>query len=103
MKIYFNHKVLNASNICPIEKPNSGVIKKFIKEHGVEAFVTSQKYGKYAACYIGDIQDGGGQVTVETENDAGPEIASVETESPQNVQRDLNPDITMPIIESDGE
>ena len=66
MKFQYNNKTFDASDNCPIERPPTRVLSKFIKEHGPEAFVTSEKYGRYAACVVGELLDSGAEIIDES-------------------------------------
>lgn len=71
MEIHYAKKEFRAPDSCPIERPKMGVLERFIKVHGVEAFVTSEKFGKYAACLVEDLRDMGAEVVIETNSDTG--------------------------------
>ena len=91
MKIKYNNKILNASDNCPIERPPTKVLSKFIKDHGPEAFVTSEKYGQYAACVVGDLLDSGVEIMEETTM-AKTEGQVVVLENLEATNGDPNPD-----------
>lgn len=65
MKFRYNKKILDASDSCPIERPPTRVLSKFIRDHGPEAFVTSEKYGRFAACVVGELLDNGAEIIYE--------------------------------------
>ena len=69
MKFQYNDKTFDASDNCPIDKPPTRVLSKFIRDHGPEAFVTSEKYGRYAACVIGELLDSGAEIIDESTSD----------------------------------
>ena len=91
MEFQYNGKIFNVSNFCPIERPPTKVLSKFIKDHGPEAFITSEKYGQFAACVVGDLLDRGAEIIDETNMvDVGD--PAVVTESLETIIDDPIPD-----------
>ena len=91
IKFQYNNKIFNASDNCPIERPPTKVLRKFIKDHGPEAFVTSEKYGQYAACVVGDLLDSGAEIIEETTMVKMEEPAVV-LENLETINGDPSPD-----------
>ena len=49
MEIKINVKTYEAPDSCPIDGPRKGTLKRHLQQHGVASFLSSDKYGEYAA------------------------------------------------------
>jgi len=85
MEIRINGKTYEAPDSCPIDGPRKGTLKRHLNQHGVESFLSSDKYGEYAACILEELETMGAEAvepteTVETVAPAEPEavVAALE-------------------------
>lgn len=96
MKIRYTNKEFTVPEFCPSERPKTDVLRRFIKEHGVEAFVASEKYGQYAACLIGELQDRGAEVIFEMSNGLRPDDGPADTVQMQANSEEPSTEVTDP-------
>ena len=70
MEIKINGNTYEAPDSCPIDGPRKSTLKRHLNQHGVESFLSSDKYGQYAACVLDELQSLGAEpvepVEVET-------------------------------------
>lgn len=55
-------------NQCPGEGPRKATLKRNLREHGPEAFLTSNKLKPFAGCVIEDLQKAGAEVVEPAED-----------------------------------
>lgn len=61
MYIKINGNTYKAQDSCPIDGPRKSTLKRHLNQHGAESFLSSDKYGDYAACVLDELQSLGAE------------------------------------------
>ena len=78
MDIKINGNTYETADYCPTDGPRKSTLMRHLNQHGVESFLSSDKYGEYAACILEELETMGAEAvepteTVETVAPAEPE------------------------------
>ena len=55
MEIRIEGRTYQIPDACPIEAPNKRIMRRHLREHGPESFLTSKTLSQFAACVWGDL------------------------------------------------
>jgi hypothetical protein len=58
MEIKLGKRVFDIPETCPATRsPRKSTLKRQLKEHGVESFLTSDKLSRFAGCIANDLKE----------------------------------------------
>ena len=69
---------------CRLDAPTKRTLLRYLREHGPESFLASEKLNQYAACVIEELKDRGVEIVDGSENDS---VADEDTNVEQGVHQ----------------
>jgi hypothetical protein len=58
MEIKLGRRAFDIPNTCPATgSPRKSTLKRQLREHGVESFLTSKKFSKFAGCISAELKE----------------------------------------------
>ena len=62
MEIEINGKTFPIADDCPLDAPKPKTLRRHLRIHGAESFMTSQSLGQFAGCVLDDLLQSGARL-----------------------------------------
>ena len=85
MKILIEKKNFQIPDACPIDAPKNRILKRHLREHGIESLFTSKKLSQLSGCILGELLEEGAEIV-----EPGIETDKQEPSNPEPTQDDAD-------------
>jgi len=77
MEIKFEEKIFQIPDACPIDAPKNRVLKRHLREHGIESLLASKKLSEFSGCVLDELLEQGAVIVESVE--ANKQVPSSES------------------------
>ena len=78
MELRFEEKNFQIPDSCPIDAPRNRILKRHLREHGIQSLLSSTKLAQFSGCVLDELLEAGAKI-VESSIEASKQVPSSES------------------------